>query len=100
MATPRRARASVTAGDRRATRSLTRHVRHHAAVTLMRTGRPAPRSAASRAELNGSHPAAAAVGTEDTRVVSGPSATAPSAITAAETVAAMRHDVRVWREVP
>src|SRR5438093_7122646 len=74
VATLLRASASATAGDRSATRSLTRQVRHHAAVTLTKTGRPAARSSARRAVLNASQPSARVVGcAEDPPPVTGPS---------------------------
>ena len=59
MTTPLRANASVTAGERSATRSLTRQVMHQAAVTLTKTGVPCARSSARRAGLNGSQPSPA-----------------------------------------
>src|SRR5437867_2639827 len=49
VATPLRAKPSVTAGARRITRSFTRQVMHHAAVTLTNTGTPCARSSARRA---------------------------------------------------
>ena len=51
--TPLRAKASVTALERSATRSLTRQVRHQAAVTFTKTGLPAARSSASRCGAEG-----------------------------------------------
>src|SRR6202022_3201476 len=81
--TPRRAKASVTAWDWSATRSLTRHVMHQAAVKFTNTGVPCARSAARRSGVKGSHapPAGAAVADDADGLVvtSGPSAMAAPA---------------------
>src|SRR5215467_3536654 len=53
--TPLRAKASATAGEWSATRSLTRQVMHQAAVALTNTGVPRARSSASRSGVKGSH---------------------------------------------
>src|SRR4051812_28513362 len=90
--TPCRANADLTDDDRSATRSFTRHVMHHAAVKLTKTGVPAARSSASRLGVNGSQPAPSA-GVDRDAVndpATGPSATALATSATVVTTAARR----------
>src|SRR5262245_53250113 len=91
---PRFAKASDTPGEDSATRSLTRHVMHHAAVAFTNTGVPCARNWARRSGVNGSHraPRGAVIAADDALdAASGPIAMAAATQPRAIATATRRH---------